>query len=200
MAIEKPDRQAMGEFTRRSLFGLGVAGAAAGVTAVVAPSSGAETQRPWLIGSVERVESDSVFYVKRVRDDGPAVRVELDARASVLRDGPAALADFAPGEEVGAGGEWREDGIYVADTVESTYRLLDAEVRAADAETLVTDDGVVILFTGSTEPRGGVGPQGQEVEATPVDDIDPGDRVMVLGRRPGGVPDRLVAGLVGTYE
>lgn len=159
----------------------------------------ADSRGPWLIGSIERVENDEVFYLKRVRDDGPAVRVELSSTAAVLRDGPAALTDFASGEEVGAGGEWREDGSYVATRIESTYRLLDAEVGTVDAETLVTEEGVVVA-TGSAEPRGGVGPQGQAVEATAIGEINASDRVMVLGRRPGGEPDQLEAVLVGTYQ
>ncbi|HYI99690.1 MAG TPA: hypothetical protein VEX36_08480 [Thermoleophilaceae bacterium] len=154
---------------------------------------------PWLIGKVDRVDSEHTFHVTRVRGDSVPVRVDLTAGATVVRDGPASLTDFQVGDEVGAAGEWNQDGSYSAYTVESTYRLLDAEVQAVDGETLATAAGGVLL-SDETRARTGLGPNGQEIEATPVADIEAGEHVVVLGRRNAATDGPLEAVVVGTYE
>ena len=121
----------------------------------------------------------------------------LVAGATVWRGGAAALTAYEPGEEVGAGGEWREDGSYAAYTVEPMLRRSDTDVLAVDGRTLVTDDGVVVL-SDSTRADVSTGPGGEVIEATPIGDLEPGDHVMVIGRRAAS-GDRLQALAVGTY-
>jgi hypothetical protein len=179
MKTGKSARKVRGQVTRRGFLGLG---AAAGIAALTAEgSAGADPAKPWLIGSVDRVESDRVLYVKQAHSNGPAVLVTLAAGATVLRDHAAGLTDFQPGDEVGVDGTWMDDGSYVADRVESTYRLLEAKVEAANRNKLVTDEGDIAL-TGGTRPRKGVSHDGLRGEATPVDAIEPGEHVIVMGR------------------
>jgi hypothetical protein len=197
MAIDGPDRK-VGEVTRRALFGLGISGAAAGVTVLGSSLAEADDGGSWLIGTVDSIESDQAFYVKRAGEDGSVVRVELVAGATVWRGGAAVLTDFDPGEDVGADGEWREDGSYAATTVEGTLRRIDADVRTVEGETLVTDEGKVV-FSDSTRADVSTGSDGEPIEAEPLETIGSGDRVMAVGRR-NAAGDELQAYALGTYK
>jgi hypothetical protein len=193
MHEDAPDRTIGPGVTRRALFGTGAATGALMLTAAGPPGS-AEDGGPWLIGTLSTHAGDGMFTVSPVAHPERRVLVKLDVGATLLRDGPASLSDFGPGEEIGIGGRW-EGETYLASTVESTYRLVDAEVTTRRGAVLVTTDGAVELIT-TTTAREGQAPDGGAMLGKSIETIAPGDHIVVLGRRD---PDtgRLWAGHIG---
>lgn len=193
MDRDAPGRATGRGVTRRALFGGGAAVGALMPTAF-AGQGPADDGGAWLIGTLSAHVGDRSFSLSPVGRPADRVLVTLAEGATLLRDGPASLSSFGPGEEIGVAGAWRGD-TYVASTVESTYRLVIGEVTGRRGDVLATTDGEVELIP-TTRARGGAAPDGGEMLAEPLDSVAPGDRIVVLGRRDPRT-GRLLAGDLG---
>jgi hypothetical protein len=172
---------AEGGIRRRDLL----AGAATGVVvgglggrsaaAAVAPGDG-----EWIAGTVDGVDGATALALRRAQTAGDAVRVVLGSGASVVRDGPAVLQDFQPGEEASAFGAFTAPGEFTATRVETTYRIFETTIRSRSGDALSTDHGVLQLGSQTRSTAGQA--LGHAVSARPAGGLSAGDRVVASGR------------------
>jgi hypothetical protein len=123
--------------------------------------------------------------------------VEVQDGAVLLREGKATLSDFVAGDEVAVAGDFTPTGSFAASSVQSIYRVVDAEVSSRDGSSLRTDQGKLRL--GSNSKAEGGTAAGHELRAEPLDELGRGDHVVVLGRRDPRSPELLVS-RVGVVE
>jgi hypothetical protein len=151
----------------------GLGGKTAG--AAVAPDDG-----EWVAGVVESVDGAAALALRPAETEGDALRVVLASGASVVRDGPAALQDFQPGEEASVFGAFTAAGEFTATRVETTYRIFEATIRDRSGDALSTDHGVLQLGPQTRSTTGQA--LGHAVSARSASGLRPGDRVVASGR------------------
>lgn len=180
-------------FRRREfLFATGTAVTASAVGVRSAAASPPEDEGTWLPGFVDRVESAQTVIISTPARPGP-VAVDLAPGAQPRRSGAVPLSAFQPGEEVVAHGSWVDER-FTATEFETLFRLVDARVQSRDGEVLRTSNGTVRLSTETKLRTGRAG--GRDIEGRPLDELDPGDRFVTLGRR-NRQTDEVTAILIG---
>jgi hypothetical protein len=186
----------MSGLNRRSLFirGGGALAIAASGTGFAVAAGQAGDGDDVVAGTVERVDGRSAWIAPADASLASPLRVDLDDGATVLRDGPAPLADFVAGDEVAAHGKLAE-GALSATSFESVYRVVEQTVTARDGDQLQTD-GVDMTLSSDSEPEGG-GALGEEFDAKPIDHLAEGDRVVAIGRLDPDDHSTLIVSAVG---
>jgi hypothetical protein len=107
---------------------------------------------------------------------GPAVTAVVGEGASIYRDGPASMTDFAPGEGVVA--FVRSDGAsLVADVIEPLYRTVEGTVKSVGGGRLDTSAGVLVI---NDETNFRAAPTAAELSSAA--DISPGNEVTATCR------------------
>jgi hypothetical protein len=153
--------------TRRDVM---VAGAALGGTVAAASVAMATVGgSPWTAGTVHSVGSGEL--VLRPADGSPLLRVRLGAGAVVLKDAPASIEEFVPGEEVAVLGERGERGDVVATRLESTYRLVEGVVTDREGDRLVAG-GTRLELSGDSR---------SDASASSLERVGRGDQVIARG-------------------
>lgn len=165
-----PIELASTKLSRRQLF-KGVAGGM-GMAFVLSGTANA-SEGSVVAGLVDDAETDDLVRLDLA--DGSHVEVSLARDGVVRRDAPISLTELIKGEEVNAEGSWHGKR-FVADLISPTYRSGEATVSEARSDGLETDQGW-IAFNSYTQPHGG-----EDMEARPLSEIQPGDTVRVLGR------------------
>ena len=139
--------------------------------ALAAPEDGV------LAGVVEAVDPPSAL---RLRTRAGTTVVEITTDALLWREGPAQLTDFIPGDEVAAEGAWL-GARFLASGVTPMFRLANGDIIERTGDLLETSAGA-IRITEHTEAAETMGEDGTFYAAAPLAELQPGDRVLVLGR------------------
>lgn len=158
-------------------------GAALLVSGVAQTSEGTE----WVAGVVESANSESLLL--RIAE-GSTVTVTLSQGGEVRRDEVISMENLRIDEEMNAEGSW-QDAVFVATLISPTYRLVDGVVKEKHEMGIVTEKGW-IAFNEHTKPK-----EGWDMEAKPLEEIQPGDAIRALGRLN---PKEFVALRVGTIH